>query len=50
MASPQRPLSSVPKVAMWVYATEQQEEEDGKMLMYDKRDRAITYVFCRDLH
>ena len=20
------------------------------MLMYDKRDRAITYVFCHDLH
>ena len=50
MTSPQRPLSSVPKVAMWVYATGRQEELDGKTLMCDKRDRAITYVFCRDLH
>ena len=27
-----------------------QEEEDGKTLLCDKRDRAITCVFCRDLH
>ena len=27
-----------------------QEEEDGKTLVCDKRDRAITCVFCRDLH
>ena len=26
-----------------------QEEEDGKTLVCDKRDRAITYVFYRDL-
>ena len=26
------------------------EEEDGKMLVCDKRDKAISYVFCRDLH
>ena len=26
-----------------------QKEEDGKTLLYDKRDRAITCVFCRDL-
>ena len=25
-------------------------QKDGKMLECDKRDRAITYVFCRDLH
>ena len=27
-----------------------QKEEDGKTLVCDKRDRAITHVFCRDLH
>ena len=27
-----------------------QEEEDGKTLVCDKRDRAITYVVCCDLH
>ena len=26
-----------------------QEEEDGKMLVCDKRDRAITWDFCRGL-
>ena len=26
------------------------EEEDGKTLVWDKLDRAITCVFCRDLH
>ena len=24
--------------------------ENGKTLVYDKRDRAITYKFCRDLY
>ena len=27
-----------------------QEEEDGKTLVREKHDRAIKYVFCRDLH
>ena len=27
-----------------------QEDEDSKTLVRDKRDRAITCVFCRDLH
>ena len=27
-----------------------QEEEEGKTLVRDKRDRAITCVICRDLH
>ena len=27
-----------------------QEEEDGKMFVCDKRDRAITCMLCRDLH
>ena len=26
------------------------EKEDSKMLVCDKRDSAITYVLCRDLH
>ena len=34
----------------WVYATGRQEEEDGRTLVCDKRDKAISYVFCRDLH
>ena len=34
----------------WVYATRRQKEEDGKTFVYDKRDRAITYAFCRDRH
>ena len=25
-------------------------KKDGKTLVCDKRDRAISYVFCRDLH
>ena len=25
-------------------------QEDGKMFVCDRRDRAITCVFCRDLH
>ena len=25
-------------------------KKDGKTLVYDKRDRTISYVFCRDLH
>ena len=28
----------------------QQEEDNGKTFVCDKRDRAITCVFCRDLH
>ena len=27
-----------------------QEEEDGKTGVCDNRDRAVTCVFCRDLH
>ena len=27
-----------------------QEEEDGRTLVCDKRDKAISYAFCRDLH
>ena len=34
----------------WVYATGLQKEEDGKTLVCDKRDRAVTCVFCCDLH
>ena len=26
------------------------EEEEGKTLVCDKHDRAVTCVFCRDLH
>ena len=33
-----------------VCTTGGQAEVDGKTLVCDKRDRAITYVFCRDLH
>ena len=33
----------------WVYATGRQEDEDGETFVSDKRDRAITCVFCRDL-
>ena len=25
-------------------------QKDGKMFVCDRRDRAITRVFCRDLH
>ena len=32
------------------YATARHEKEDGKTLVYDKRDRPITCEFCRDLH
>ena len=32
------------------YATGWQKEEDGKTLVHDKRDRAVTDVFCCDLH
>ena len=32
----------------WI--TGQQEEEEGKSHSRDKRDKAITCVFCRDLH
>ena len=34
----------------WVNATGRQEEEDDKTLIRDKRDRAITCVFWRNLH
>ena len=30
--------------------SEWQEEEDSKILVRDKCDRAITCVFCQDLH
>ena len=33
-----------------VYATGQQEDEDGKSLVRDEREKAITFVFCRDLY
>ena len=32
-----------------MYATGWQEEEDGKTLVCDKRDRAITCMFCHGL-
>ena len=32
-----------------LFATRGQKEEDGKTLVFDKRDRSITYVFCGDL-
>ena len=32
----------------WGYATGRQKEEDGKTLVCDKRDKAITCVLCRD--
>ena len=32
------------------YATGRLEEEEGKMLVCDKRDRAITCLFRRDIH
>ena len=35
---------------MRVHATGRQEEDDGKTLVCDKRDRAVTCVFCRDRH
>ena len=31
-------------------ATGQQEDEDGKSLVRDEREKAITFVFCRDLY
>ena len=36
----------------WAYATGRQNwsQEDGKTFVLDKRDRAIAFVFCRDLH
>ena len=34
----------------WVYETGRQEEEDGKTLVRDQRDKAITCVLCRDRH
>ena len=44
------PLLYHPERYSWVYATGRERKEDGKTLVCDKRDRAITYVFCRDLH
>ena len=37
-------------ITIEVYATGRPEEEDGKALVCDKRDRVISYVFCRDFH
>ena len=36
----------------WVNATGRRNwsQEDGKTFVLDKRDRAIAFVFCRDLH
>ena len=34
----------------YVYAKGRQGEEDSKTLARDKRDRAITCGFCRDVH
>ena len=42
------PLDSRPIIDEWVYATG--EKEDNKTLARDKREGAITCVFCRDLH
>ena len=39
-----------PSSLLKLHATVRQEEEDGKMFVCDKRDRAITYMLCRDLH
>ena len=33
-----------------VHATGPQEEEDGKFLVRDERDKATTFVFCRERH
>ena len=33
----------------WVYVKGRRGEKDGKTVVCDKRDGAITYVFCRDL-
>ena len=41
-------LDSRPVIDKWVYATG--EKEDNKTLARDKREGAITCVFCRDLH
>ena len=41
-------LDSRPVIDKWVYATG--EKEDNKTLVRDKREGAITCVFCRDLH
>ena len=38
------------KIYYWVYAIGRLEEEDGKTFVCDKPNKAITYVFCRDLH
>ena len=32
-----------------VYATGEKKDKDGKTLVCDKHDRAITCVFCGDL-
>ena len=42
------PLDSRPVIDKWVYATG--EKENNKTLARDKREGAITCVFCRDLH
>lgn len=41
-------LDSRPVIDKWVYLTG--EKEDKKGLVRDKREGAITCVFCRDLH
>ena len=44
-------VSAAVAVAVVVaYVTGRQEKEDGKTAVCDKRDRAITCGFCRDLH
>ena len=43
------PLLYHPERYSWIYATGRERKEDGKTLVCDKRDRAITCAFCRDL-
>ena len=50
-----RPLSSTVRLRKFTFSefTQQlgrREEEEGKTLVRDKRDRGIACVFCRDLH
>ena len=47
---PSYPDTAEDQPNLWVYATGRQEEEDGKSLVRDERDKAITCVICRDLH
>ena len=39
-----------PRFYWWVYETGRQEEEGSKTFLSNKHNRAMTCVFCRDLH